>query len=99
MKKDSQLWTRACLSCQWSKVHRHTQSVPGEFKIPPHRCQHLNIDLVGPLQIGKGFKYLVTIKDRLTRWIEAVLLEDQSAESIAKALIKTWFHASEFRVA
>ena len=40
---------RACIPCQRSKVSRHNKPEFQKFAVPSERFQHINIDLVGPL--------------------------------------------------
>lgn len=77
--------------CQQAKVQRHTRSPLAEFLVPSTRFTHINVDIVGPLPLFQGFRYLLTTIDRYTRWVEAISLTDQTADSVAKALIATWF--------
>ena len=37
MKKDITAWTRTCVSCQRSKIHRHTKASLGSFQQPTRR--------------------------------------------------------------
>ena len=41
-------------------------------------------DVVGPLKASRGFKYLLTIRDGFTRWLEIFPLKDLKAITIAK---------------
>ena len=47
----------------------------------------LHIDIVGPLPPSNGFRYLVTIIDRFTRWSEVIPVVNISSETVCRALI------------
>ena len=52
---DVRTWTRNCLQCQRSKVHRHTFTPLSTFLPPGIRFDHIHINLVGPLPPSKGY--------------------------------------------
>src|SRR5678815_2838010 len=83
-------WTRNCLSCQRSKVQRHTKSPLGSFLPPGDRFEKVHIDIVGPLPPSNGKRYLLTCIDRFTRWTEAIPLSVASSESITTAFMTHW---------
>ena len=98
MDRDIRRKCQECLSCQQSKVNRHTKSETKQFSLPSTRFETVHIDLVGPLlpacqynsTYSSNHKYLLTCIDRATRWMEAIPLEDTSAASVAVAFLETW---------
>ncbi|KAA3673870.1 uncharacterized protein DEA37_0012599 [Paragonimus westermani] len=87
---DVRNWSRSCLRCQRSKVHRHTKSPHGTFPLPDARFHHVHVDLVGPLPPSNGSIYLLTCVDRFTRWPAAIPLPNCSSETVASAFLERW---------
>ena len=55
------------------------------------RFSHVHVDLVGPLPTSaEGFRYLFTLVDRSTRWVEAVPIKTMAAADCADAFIAAW---------
>ncbi|CAK9813145.1 Transposon Ty3-I Gag-Pol polyprotein [Anthophora plagiata] len=90
MNRDITEWSRTCIPCQKSKIHRHNRPVPNKIEVPKGRFEHIHIDLVGPLPIINNYKYCLTIIDRFSRWPEAVPLIDCSADKVATAVYTNW---------
>ncbi len=67
LSTDVTAWARACLHCQWAKVHRHVQVPPQHMPVPTRCFSHIHVDLVGPLPPSKGFTQLFTVMDRTSR--------------------------------
>lgn len=90
MKKDVATWSRNCIQCQKSKIHRHNKAPLTRYDLTESRFDHINVDIVGPLPPSNGYRYLVTIVDGYTRWPEAIPVRDIFAETVAQAIIDVW---------
>ena len=87
---DVRRWSRSCIQCQHSKIHRHTIAPLQSLPLPQARFDIVHIDLIGPLPPSQGFTYLLTCMDRFTRWPEAYPLSSITAEAVAQAFIHGW---------
>ena len=83
-------WARACNQCQRAKIHTHTRAPLQKFEVPTRRFQFVHIDIVGPLPEVRGYKYILTVMDRFTRWPEAIPLKDIDTKSVARAYTLNW---------
>ena len=50
----------------------------------------VHVDLVGPLPEAENNRYLFTMVDRFTRWVEVVPLATITAESCCTAFVRSW---------
>lgn len=90
IKKDVNKWAKSCLQCQSSKISQHNKTALGKFTEPDSRFQNIHIDIVGPLPISDGYKYLLTCIDRFSRWPVAIPIRDITSETVVKSFIKDW---------
>jgi hypothetical protein len=91
MNSDVNGWCRDCQHCARAKVHRQPAAVVQPIAVPQHRFSHVHIDIVGPLPVAaSGHRYLLTMVDRTTRWLEATPLKTVEAATCADAFVDTW---------
>ena len=83
-------WVRTCLQCQRSKVNRHTSAPLFQFGTPDARFDHVHVDIVRPLPLSQGFRYLFTAVNRFTCWPEAIPIVDMTASSVAQSFDSGW---------
>ena len=90
ISKDVSAWSKECMSCQKAKIQTHVRSPVEEFEPPMRRFNHVHVDIVGPLAVSHGYKFLLTIVDRFTRWPEAIPLKETTTTAIARAFLNGW---------
>ncbi|XP_066940934.1 uncharacterized protein [Macrobrachium rosenbergii] len=71
-----------------SEITKNVESRIGEFHTTHRHLAHIHVDIVGPLPTFEEYRYLITIINRNTRWPEAILIWQQTAESYVKALTR-----------
>jgi hypothetical protein len=77
---------RDCQECQLRKVTRQPAVATQAILVSEKQFSHLHVDLVGPLPTSPdGFKYIFTIIDRSTRWLEAVRVKNMEATVVLVA--------------
>jgi transposase InsO family protein len=59
--------------------------------MPRHFNDIIQSDLLGPLPSINGFKYLMIVTDRYSRFMTAIPMANKTAESAAQALMQGWF--------
>ncbi len=91
MQKDIAAWCRDCVACQRAKVTKQPPVSVQPIPIPTRRFSHVHVDLVGPLPVSEdGFIYIMTMVDRTSRRLEAVLLKEISTASCICAFLDSW---------
>ena len=81
MSSQVKAFCRACLACQRAKITKHTRAPLAPLEMPDRRFTALHLDIVGPLPESEGCKYLLTIIDRYSWWLEAIPLADVTAKN------------------
>ena len=80
----------ACDVCQ--RVNgKMTIDTPELHPVPVHSpWHHVGIDFVGPISPASstGNKYILTLSDYFTKWVEAVPLPTKEAPGVASTLYK-----------
>lgn len=89
MKKDCNIWAKACESCQRSKVSRHVSAPIANFSQPTGRFRHIHIDII-VMPYSSGYRYCLTSVDRFTRWPEAFPMENMEASTVARTFYNGW---------
>ena len=90
LKQDVEEYVRTCHGCQSVTPSKTKPPHIGSFETPDQRFTHVHLDIVGPLPASKGYKYILTIKDRFTRFLQAIPLIRPTSEAIAEAFMLHW---------
>ena len=59
--------------------------------------EKVHIDLMGPLpKAPRGNEHILVLVDQFTKWVEAITLSSQEAETTAKASMNKFFTRFDF---
>ena len=79
---------KTCLTCQTKTKPRPAQRHTLASQPANYPFQSISIDFVGPLPRARGnLTYILTVKDRCTRWLEAIPTTGMTSEIIKRALL------------
>ena len=90
MRQEFTRWAKACDTYARNKVFRHTVQPVLSLETPALKFEHLHIDVVGPLPVDQGMRYLLTMMDRTTRWPEVCPMAAATADEILQAFLSGW---------
>lgn len=89
MKQEIEEYVKQCKSCQMNKTLGPRGKAPMEITTTASRpFEKCCIDIVGPLtETQSGNKYILTFQDELSKFLAAVPIPKQDAETVAKAFV------------
>ena len=90
---DVRRYCASCDKCQRASPRGSTQRVPlGKMPIIDTPFDRVAVDLIGPIvpSSERGHKYIITIVDYATRYVEAKPLRSATSEEVAEALLEMW---------
>ena len=89
LRDDVHNWLACCDICAANKSPTKKPRAPlGDMRVgaPMDRWAW---DIIGPLPVtSRGNRYILVVTDAFSKWVEAFALEDQTAETCAKCLVK-----------
>ena len=94
MDDDIIKYVKSCAICQLQKIIRITNQVKGIIPATPTNLnEKIAIDIFGPLPETRiGNKYILSIQDRLTRYIILLPMKNETLETIIKNLIEDYIY-------
>jgi len=90
MSVDVENHVKSCKSCARRKARNAVAAVPIQgYHAPTMPWERTHIDLTGPLTTTtQGNRYIVVMKDALTRYVETMAVKDKTAEMVVDAFIQ-----------
>ena len=90
MRKDIARLVESCPDCQPVKTCRTITPPLSHRPVIAQRFQDVMLDVVGPLPVSYGMRYLLTVIDRTSRFGDAIPMAVATAESCAEAFLAQW---------
>ena len=90
MRQDVSEFVKQCQDCQAVKSYKTIRPPQSNIAVPDQRFSSVQVDIVGPLPPSEGYRYLLTVWDRTSRWLEALPLMEANAKNCCLAFINGW---------
>ncbi|CAB4041790.1 Retrovirus-related Pol poly from transposon, partial [Paramuricea clavata] len=88
MASEMQLWIAECEMCDRHKSPVSPRKSPMKSIEVGHPIELWAMDILGPLPLtSRGNQYIFVMSDYFTKWVEAVPLAYQRADTVAKAFV------------
>jgi transposase InsO family protein len=89
MKKEVEEYVKKCAKCQLNKTLRPKRKAPMEITTTArHPFEKCALDIVSPMtETMSGNKYILTCQDDLSKFLVAIPIPQQDAETIAKEFV------------
>jgi hypothetical protein len=90
MRRDVEDYVKQCRSCQINKILTPKHKAPMEIKTTAEKpFEKCFLDVMGPLPVTlKGNKYILAFQDDLSKYVIAVPIEKQVAETVARVFVE-----------
>jgi transposase InsO family protein len=90
MRREVEEYVKQCKSCQIKKILTPKHKAPMEITTTAERpFEKCYLDVVGPLPVTlEGNKCILTFQDDLNKYVVAVRIEKQDAETVARAFVE-----------
>ena len=88
LRQEVTAFCKSCHPCQIAKQSTTVKPGIGDFEVPDKRFQFIHLDIVGPLPVSEGKRYILTVLDRCSRWLECYPLSHDSAEEVCKGFMQ-----------
>ena len=90
MAKDITLMVKACQVCARTKVVRHEKTKLIKWVAQKGKFNTVQIDYAGPLTQVDGFRYVLVIKDRATRFTVLCAMASQEHQELIHTFLNRW---------
>ena len=92
LRKAVARYIAACTTCIRAKAHQLANIVPLSPMFAPSPFNAIAIDLFKPgTTLPSGYRYVLTVIDMCTRWVQFIPLRTKYAAEVMLALCKFWF--------
>jgi transposase InsO family protein len=88
-RRDTMRFVSHCHTCNVVKRPHKKVRPPLTQQLFGEAFERVSIDLIGPLKVTpRGYRYVVTMEDNFTKWVEATPLRTMETEEICNAIIR-----------
>jgi hypothetical protein len=92
MKREITGFLAGCAACQKKHTAEKDQRGLLVSTVDGYPFARLSVDFVGPMgKLTSEFRYILTVRDTFTRWLEAIPLKDTTTPALIKALEREIF--------